>query len=401
MTSLSKNLYILLMLALVLALSGCELAREGSDAGDTSPVQALPPTLAPLGSEDSPLVTEATAMPTVLSAPATATVGAPAVSSAANPVELVAPTAQVVEAAPAPAGDAAAAAEATTAPSIIVSAPAPDQLPEGGPVAVNPPAAGTNQVIPAASTGGTYTVEAGDTLFAISQRYDTTVEAIVAANSLTSDMVQIGQTLTIPADSVAAVDPSAPAASAPAMPAAPVAPAAPMDAGGAYVVTANDTLFGIAQRYGTTVEAIAGANNISYPYIIYDGQTLTVPAAGAAPTYPQQPQQGYYDPNQAPQQGYYDPNQAYPPQPQQGYYDPNQAYPPQPQQGYDPNQAYPPQPVPAVPMTPNGGTTHTVAAGDTLYSIARQYGVPAQAIAAANNLTDPNQLFIGQMLYLP
>lgn len=48
-----------------------------------------------------------------------------------------------------------------------------------------------------------------------------------------------------------------------------------------HVVQQNDTLFGIAQRYGTTVEAIASANGIVNPEAIHVGQRLVIPAAGA------------------------------------------------------------------------------------------------------------------------
>ena len=45
----------------------------------------------------------------------------------------------------------------------------------------------------------TYTVVAGDTLFGISQRYNTTVNALMVANNLTSYVIQPGQILQIPA----------------------------------------------------------------------------------------------------------------------------------------------------------------------------------------------------------
>jgi hypothetical protein len=92
--------------------------------------------------------------------------------------------------------------------------------------------------------------------------------------------------------------------------------------------------------------------------------------------YYQQPGQGY--PQQPPVDGYYQ-------QPGQGYTQPEQ------DGGY----------YPAPGNMPGGAGTHTVAAGETLYSIARRYGVPAEAIAAANGLANPNQLFVGQVLYLP
>jgi len=46
-----------------------------------------------------------------------------------------------------------------------------------------------------------------------------------------------------------------------------------------YRVAPNDTLWAIAQRYGTTVNELARINGISNPSTIYPGQVLTVPAA--------------------------------------------------------------------------------------------------------------------------
>ncbi len=52
-------------------------------------------------------------------------------------------------------------------------------------------------------------------------------------------------------------------------------------------------------------------------------------------------------------------------------------------------------------QTPSQGeTTHTVKAGDTLYSIARTYGTTVTAIKAANNMTS-NTLTIGRVLIIP
>jgi len=48
-----------------------------------------------------------------------------------------------------------------------------------------------------------------------------------------------------------------------------------------------------------------------------------------------------------------------------------------------------------------GGTTYTVQSGDTLFSIARRFGVTIQAIVQANNLANPNALSVGQELVIP
>jgi LysM repeat protein len=53
-----------------------------------------------------------------------------------------------------------------------------------------------------------------------------------------------------------------------------------------HVVQRGENLFRIALRYGTTVDAIASANGIANPALIYVGQTLTIPAPGQTPSPP-------------------------------------------------------------------------------------------------------------------
>ena len=131
--------------------------------------------------------------------------------------------------------------------------------------------AGAAPAAPAA--GGTYTVQAGDTLGSIAARYGTTAAALAAANHIAdANLIYVGQVLTVG---------GAPAAAAPAA----VATPAP-SGGGTYTVRAGDTLGSIAARYGTTAAALAAANHIADPNLIYVGQVLTVggaPAASPAP----------------------------------------------------------------------------------------------------------------------
>jgi predicted chitinase/LysM repeat protein len=112
-------------------------------------------------------------------------------------------------------------------------------------------------------TGGSYTVQPGDTLSGIASRHGTTVGALAQANGISNpDFIQVGQRLTIPGAS---------------------APSAPAPAGQRYTVQPGDTLSGIASRYGTSVGAIAQANGISNPNLIQVGQQLTIPG-GSAPS---------------------------------------------------------------------------------------------------------------------
>ena len=131
---------------------------------------------------------------------------------------------------------------------------------------------------PPAST--THAVVAGDTVYAIAQKYGTTVDAVLSANGLTrASVIYPGQTLVV---SGGAEPPAATPAAAPA-PAPAAAPAA-----ATHTVVAGDTLFGIAGRYGTTTQALYALNGLGPSSIIYPGQKLAVheapaPVAAAAP----------------------------------------------------------------------------------------------------------------------
>lgn len=45
--------------------------------------------------------------------------------------------------------------------------------------------------------------------------------------------------------------------------------------------------------------------------------------------------------------------------------------------------------------------SHTLAKGETLYSVSRKYNIPYEALAAANNITDPTKMRIGTILIIP
>lgn len=95
----------------------------------------------------------------------------------------------------------------------------------------------------------TYTVQAGDSLWLIAQRYGTTVDAIKQVNGLTSNVLQIGQVLQIPVSQAPYVE---------------------------YTVRAGDTLWELSRRYGTTVEAIMQANGLTSSFLQI-GQVLRIP----------------------------------------------------------------------------------------------------------------------------
>jgi LysM repeat protein len=113
------------------------------------------------------------------------------------------------------------------------------------------------------ASGTTYTVQRGDNLFRIAQRFHTDVDTIKRLNGLTSDFIYVGQVLRVPGSG-------------------PVVVSGPVT----YVVQRGDTLATIAQKFGVSINDLIKANNITNPDTILVGQTLTIPTAEAVASTP-------------------------------------------------------------------------------------------------------------------
>ncbi|HEX5417037.1 MAG TPA: LysM peptidoglycan-binding domain-containing protein, partial [Chloroflexota bacterium] len=141
--------------------------------------------------------------------------------------------------------------------------------PSGKPAATPTPAAtraepSSRGSRPAASNPPqTYVVQAGDTLNSIADQFGIDSAKLVAWNQLANpDAIVEGQTLRL----------TAPAAQ----------PAASSSSGSKYVVQPGDTLGGIAVKFGLEVADLAVANNLSDPYPIVIGQSLTIPSGATS-----------------------------------------------------------------------------------------------------------------------
>ncbi|WP_337186136.1 LysM peptidoglycan-binding domain-containing M23 family metallopeptidase [Phenylobacterium sp.] len=120
----------------------------------------------------------------------------------------------------------------------------------------------------------TYTVRSGDTLAGIAQRLGTDVQALARANGLSSPYrIRPGQVLR---------NPNAASPAARARPAERPAQAPTPGAGESYRVQPGDTLFGLAVRFGVTVDAIRAANGMSDGAQLMAGRTLRIPGQGAS-----------------------------------------------------------------------------------------------------------------------
>lgn len=111
-----------------------------------------------------------------------------------------------------------------------------------------------------------------------------------------------------------------------------------------YSVKPGDTLWGLAQRFHTTVGALAAANHLANPNVLMVGQKLNISSFNPTPVKP----------------------------------------------------AAPARPKPAA----STATTYKVRAGDTLGAIAKKFGTTVSALAKLNNLKNVNVIVVGQVLKL-
>lgn len=147
-----------------------------------------------------------------------------------------------------------------------------------------------------------YTVKKGDTLYGIARQFGISVDELKVANNLTTNTLRVGQTLVIPEIE----EPDVPNENI-------------------YIVKKGDTLYSIANQYGMTVNELKSLNNLTNDTLSI-GQELVVSEGNA----------GTLD-------------------------------------------------------------TYTVKAGDTLYSIANQFGLTVNELKQLNNLSS-DILSIGQVL---
>ena len=106
----------------------------------------------------------------------------------------------------------------------------------------------------------TYIVQSGDTLTLIAIKFDTTVQAIAELNDLQNpNLIYVGEILKIPTNSRGNL--SAPSS---------------RHYIKTYIVQSGDTLTSIAKKFNTTADKIALLNNITNPNLIYPGQILKI-----------------------------------------------------------------------------------------------------------------------------
>jgi murein DD-endopeptidase MepM/ murein hydrolase activator NlpD len=187
-------------------------------------------------------------------------------------------------------------------------------------------------------------VKKGETLWSIAQKYNLSVDLILATNNLTnSELISIGQEMKIPSHKNAVAETN-------------IVNQAVIDKKNnninnnisqlenaepiVYIVKAGDNLWNISLKYGVSVEAIIEVNNLRDKDLLSLSQKLEIPAIGGGVSNSNQKQE---------------------------------------------------------PII----VTYTVVKGDTLWSISQRYDVKMSSIISTNNLKEISRLSIGQEFKIP
>lgn len=201
-----------------------------------------------------------------------------------------------------------------------------------------------------ANADTTHKVAKNDTVWDLSQKYGVSIQAIEALNNIdqNSHLIVTGQTLKVPAKDAQVSENNNTAQAADKK--------ADTENTSDVTVKAGDTLWTLAQQYNTSVEKLRELNGLAADaYLIHPGNVLKVNGTVQATQQPAQTDQ------------------------------------PVVQQEATQEQAQEPQLVVSA-----NHTTHTVQAGESLYSIAQAYGVTVDSLRASNNLGAT--LLVGQTL---
>jgi membrane-bound lytic murein transglycosylase D len=111
-----------------------------------------------------------------------------------------------------------------------------------------------------------HTVRRGESLSTIAARYGSSVGAIRQANGIRGSLIHPGQSLIVPRFGVASPEPVARRAD-----------------NGTYVVQSNDTLWDIARAFGVSVDSLCAANGLGKRDVIRPGQRLDLPDGSSTP----------------------------------------------------------------------------------------------------------------------
>ena len=219
------------------------------------------------------------------------------------------------------------------------------------------------------TSGNSYTVVSGDSLYAIARKTGTSIQELLSLNGLNlNSIIHPGQVLALSSKSETTETkqeestPKEEKVSAETTNEETSSSTNQSSTGGTYTVVSGDGLYAIARKTGTAIEDLLSLNGLSLNSTIYPGQVLTLSASSESSA--------------------------------------NEETTSTEEESSISTQGTPSEESAASSEQPSTGGTYTVVSGDGLYAIARKTGTSIEDLLSLNGLSLNSTIYPGQVLKL-
>ncbi|WP_314405300.1 LysM peptidoglycan-binding domain-containing protein [uncultured Granulicatella sp.] len=219
------------------------------------------------------------------------------------------------------------------------------------------------------TSGNSYTVVSGDSLYAIARKTGTSIQELLSLNGLNlNSIIHPGQVLALSSKSETTETkqeestPKEEKVSAETTNEETSSSTNQSSTGGTYTVVSGDGLYAIARKTGTAIEDLLSLNGLSLNSTIYPGQVLTLSASSESSA--------------------------------------NEETTSTEEESSISTQGTPSEESAASSEQPSTGGTYTVVSGDGLYAIARKTGTSIEDLLSLNGLSLNSTIYPGQVLIL-
>ena len=213
------------------------------------------------------------------------------------------------------------------------------------------------------TSGNSYTVVSGDSLYAIARKMGTSIQELLSLNGLNlNSIIHPGQVLALSSKSASAETKQEESTPKEEKASAETTESTKQNStGGTYTVVSGDGLYAIARKTGTAIEDLLSLNGLSLNSTIYPGQVLTLSASSESSANEETTST---------------------------------------EESSSSTQETPSEESAASSEQAATGGTYTVVSGDGLYAIARKTGTSIEDLLSLNGLSLNSTIYPGQVLKL-
>ena len=213
------------------------------------------------------------------------------------------------------------------------------------------------------TTGNSYTVVSGDSLYAIARKTGTSIQDLLSLNGLNlNSIIHPGQVLALSSKAASTETKQEESTPKEEKASAETTESTKQNStGGTYTVVSGDGLYAIARKTGTSIDDLLSLNGLSLNSTIYPGQVLTLSASSESSANEETTST---------------------------------------EESSSSTQETPSEESAASSEQPSTGGTYTVVSGDGLYAIARKTGTSIEDLLSLNGLSLNSTIYPGQVLKL-